>query len=469
MDLSLKQSEAWFYLHDNITTELLYGGAAGGGKSYLGCAWVINECVTFPEIRTFLGRSELKNLKESTLITFFKVATNEFGYRNGIDYKYNDQKGVINWKNGSTISLKDLKYYPSDPEFTALGSTEYTLGYIDEAHEITRKAFEIMNSRLRWMIAHYSLKPKILLGCNPGYTWIRDRFVKDEENNPRKLYEYQKFVQALVDDNPDKQFAALYKEQLAKITSDYDRQRLLFGDWDAMPKTGGEFYKSFDGQKHILDHLYNDTQPLHISFDFNVHPYCTLTVWQIDGKKVFQIDEFCLKSPNNNTYSICREFLFRYRTHKAGLFIYGDPAGRHEDTRSEKGHNDYAIIQKELAQFYPTVRVPKAAPSVVMRGNFINSIFERNYMGIEIYLSPRCQNSISDYLSLKQASDGTKDKRKYADPDLKISYERYGHTSDSADYFLCEAFAKEYNKFATGDKPISATYGTNYFNKEKRY
>lgn len=33
--LSQKQSDAWHYLEDNITTEVVYGGAAGGGKSFL--------------------------------------------------------------------------------------------------------------------------------------------------------------------------------------------------------------------------------------------------------------------------------------------------------------------------------------------------------------------------------------------------------------------------------------------------
>ena len=34
---SEKQFLAWQYLNDNITTEIGYGGAASGGKSYLGC------------------------------------------------------------------------------------------------------------------------------------------------------------------------------------------------------------------------------------------------------------------------------------------------------------------------------------------------------------------------------------------------------------------------------------------------
>lgn len=37
MKLFDKQLNAVYYLKDNKTTHLIYGGAAGGGKSALGC------------------------------------------------------------------------------------------------------------------------------------------------------------------------------------------------------------------------------------------------------------------------------------------------------------------------------------------------------------------------------------------------------------------------------------------------
>ena len=68
-----KQSKAFEYLMDNTTTELLFGGGAGGGKSYLGCAWIIHSCLKYKGIRCLIGRSKLDSLKKTTLNTFFEI------------------------------------------------------------------------------------------------------------------------------------------------------------------------------------------------------------------------------------------------------------------------------------------------------------------------------------------------------------------------------------------------------------
>jgi hypothetical protein len=37
IDLTKKQTQAWKLLMDESTNEVLYGGSAGAGKSWLGC------------------------------------------------------------------------------------------------------------------------------------------------------------------------------------------------------------------------------------------------------------------------------------------------------------------------------------------------------------------------------------------------------------------------------------------------
>ena len=67
------QGQALEYLFDNNTTEVLYGGAAGGGKSFLGCAWIILLCLKYPKTRYLIGRSKLDSLKKTTFLTFLDV------------------------------------------------------------------------------------------------------------------------------------------------------------------------------------------------------------------------------------------------------------------------------------------------------------------------------------------------------------------------------------------------------------
>ena len=112
MNLTKKQTQALDYLEDSTTNELLFGGGAGGAKSFLGCLWIILSCLKYDGTRWVIGRSKLKALKETTLNTFFEVAK-MLGMSAGEHYVYNAMSGTI--KIGqSEVILKDLFHYPSD-------------------------------------------------------------------------------------------------------------------------------------------------------------------------------------------------------------------------------------------------------------------------------------------------------------------------------------------------------------------
>lgn len=211
---------------------------------------------------------------------------------------------------------------------------------------------------------------------------------------------------------------------------------------------GGLFYKKFS-LKNTRVNVYNPYLPIHISFDFNVNPYMSCSVWQMDGNTLYNIDEIACKTPNNDTRSVCREFTYRYNLHKTGVFIYGDPSGRNEDTRSEKGHNDYSVIEDELAKFNPILRVPTTHPPVHMRGMFINAVFEYNFNGLFIFINEKSVYLKQDLLFGKEASDGTKFKEK-AKID-GITAEKYHHFSDNMDYLICEAWSEHFDSYQNGD------------------
>lgn len=224
--LTPKQTLAMDILSDDETNELLYGGAAGGGKSVLGCIFITKGSLQYPGTRWLLGRAVLKNLKESTLLTLFDVFK-MFGLKLGAHWKYNSQQGIITFWNGSEIYLKDLFLYPSDPEFDSLGSTEYTGAFIDECSQITLKAKNVVVSRLRYKTKEYNITPKCLMGTNPTKNFAYHEFYKPSLSGT--LPKHRKFVPALSTDNSylDPQYVV----RLGRLDP-ISRQRLLLGNWE---------------------------------------------------------------------------------------------------------------------------------------------------------------------------------------------------------------------------------------------
>lgn len=243
MKLNLKQTQALDYLEDNFTKEVLYGGAAGGGKSILGTYWLAKMALKYPGTRWVMGRAEMKTLKETTLVSFFKVAKMQ-GLIAGTHYKYIDNpKNIIVFPNGSEILLKDLKAYPSDPEFDDLGSLEITGAFVDEANQITIKAKNVLKSRIRHALDENGLIPKLLMSCNPAKNWVYKDFYRPARDG--NLENSCKFIQALVSDNPD--VSKHYRENLLGLDK-ASKERLLFGNWeyDDDPAALIEFDKILD-------------------------------------------------------------------------------------------------------------------------------------------------------------------------------------------------------------------------------
>ena len=248
--VNIKQTLAFHYLlHDKNKKFIVYGGAAGGGKSWLGCEWLMRCGWSFPGTRWFVGRNNIKDSRESVLVTFGKVAKH-YGFDN--EYSVNDSG--IKFKNGSEIILLDLTFYPKkDPLFERLGSKEYTGGWIEEAGEVHYMAFEVLKSRIgRHLNVEYELEPKMLITCNPKKNWLYKQFYKPWKDG--LLPKDCAFVQALVYDNPF--IADDYIETLKTISSKQTKMRLLMGWWEYEDNKG-----SLVDYDAIMDAFSNPIQP----------------------------------------------------------------------------------------------------------------------------------------------------------------------------------------------------------------
>ena len=249
------QEQAIEYLFDKTTTEVLFGGAAGGGKSWVGCSWLILMALKYPKTRYLMGRSKLDSLKKTTFNTFLEVCET-WNLKAGKHYNFNGGSNIITFYNKSEIILKDLFLYPSDRNFDNLGSLEITGAFIDEANQITEKAKNIVASRMRFKLDDYNIIPKLLMTCNPAKNWVYTQYYRPAKEGKQKPH--RKFIQSLVDDN--QYISKFYKTQLETL-DELSKQRLLFGNWeyDASKDNLIEYdailnmfsQKGVEGQKYI--------------------------------------------------------------------------------------------------------------------------------------------------------------------------------------------------------------------------
>jgi hypothetical protein len=222
-----KQHLAWQKWLDAITRFLLFGGGAGGGKSWWTCETVLYDCYAYPGIRTFIARKELKRLMQSTFVTWNKVCAYHHIPKEDwtLDGKYN----VIRFKNGSTVDLLDIDFMPSDPLYERLGSLEYTNGHIEEGGEIQFLAFDVLKTRVgRHRNEEFGLLPKIAITGNPSKNFLYTLFYKPWKAN--ELPPQYAFIQSLYGDNSHTR--EIYGAQLDEITDHVTRLRLKDGVWE---------------------------------------------------------------------------------------------------------------------------------------------------------------------------------------------------------------------------------------------
>jgi phage terminase large subunit len=213
-------------LYDKTTKYPCFGGAAGGGKSWIGCEWIAAMCLNFPGVRYFMGREELRSLKDSTVKTFFKMAKHH-----GIQdtFRYYEHYSAIRFTNGSEVALLDLKYVPSDQLFERYGSTEYTGGLIEEAGHVHFNAFDTLKSRVgRHLNDQYDITKKILITCNPKKNWLYHTFYKPWKEG--RLEAGYAFIQSLAAEN--NKIDKGYLESLDEIKDQTLKKRLKYGDWE---------------------------------------------------------------------------------------------------------------------------------------------------------------------------------------------------------------------------------------------
>lgn len=316
-----KQAIAWQYLFDEITTEIGYGGAARGGKSWLLVTYFIIMCIAYPETRWALGRKELKRLKMTTLVTFFKAAKH-YGLHREIDWRYNQQDGVIYFTNGSEILLLDMAYSPQDPLYLRFGGLEITGAGIEESNEVPYAAIDIIQSRVgNWNNDKYGIKPITFETFNPDKGHVYRRFYKPHKE--KILPKHIKFIAALPTDNPHIPQSYIEKlKQRDKVT----RERLLHGNFEY----DADDTKIFDYEA-ILDLFSNNFVPggeryLTCDVATSGKDYMTIYIW--DGLRVEKIYYEDKTDPKKLQKTI-EDFAYQYKIPRSHIIYDNDGVGNY--------------------------------------------------------------------------------------------------------------------------------------------
>jgi hypothetical protein len=446
-----KQRQAHRLLQQNRV--VLYGGAIRGAKSYWGCMEIISLCYKYPNSRWLMLRKTLPVLK-ATLLKTFRENFLDKGWGQYV-VSFPQSTMVLRWANGSEIVFMS-ESYDDDKELNRFKGLEINGAFIDEVNEIQEVTYHKVLERAGSWFHSAGCPVKILMSCNPSQNWVKEKFYNRWKNGT--LPPDHAYLHANIFDNPH--LPQQYIRSLETLPR-YQYEVYVQGNWDIAIKTGGEFYKCFDPEKHVAPVSYNPALPLHISWDDNVNPYLPCGIFQIEGTALRMIDEVCGTTPGNTIQAVCNEIMRRYPAHNAGMFVYGDATANRQDTRLEKGYNFYRLVLDNLQQYRPVSRVTPSNPPVVMRGNWLNTVFEKQYGGLSITIGTHCKHTINDLILLKEAPDGTKLKEQTTDPTTGARCQKYGHFSDLLDYLCCSAFAAQFAQYQAGSITAKPAYGRN--------
>jgi len=213
--------------------EVLYGGAAGGGKSVVQLMAAL-QYVDQPNYSALLIRKTYADLAQpKALLDMAKEWLGPF-VKSG-EVKYSEKDKMYRFPSGATLKFGYLetdkdKYQYQGAAFSYIG--------VDECTQIVPSGYTYLFSRLR-KGANDNFPLRFRATANPGgenHTFYYNRFFGEEAK-----IRGRKFIGATLDDNPNLDTEA-YKQSLMELTP-LERDQLLNGNWEAREE-GGMFDRS---------------------------------------------------------------------------------------------------------------------------------------------------------------------------------------------------------------------------------
>lgn len=260
MDLVLtrKQIEVLNLIQPGDANEILYGGAAGGGKSWLLRALAIIWAIQVPGAQIFLFRRKVKDLVATHMRgpSSFPVLLKE--YVDDKLCKINLSNNYIEFENNSIISLNHCQH---DSDLNNFLSAEIHILLIDESTTFAEKMIRFLRGRLRTGSLQVPEEfiasiPFIVYGSNPrgeSHVYFKTKFVDagipgipfqaaPEEGGMRRC-----FVPSLLSDNPH--IEKEYSDRLRGLGDPDVVEAYLSGDWSIVE---GAALPSLKREHHVV-------------------------------------------------------------------------------------------------------------------------------------------------------------------------------------------------------------------------
>ncbi len=243
MKLKLSVTEKQKLFIDAKEAEVLFGGAAGGGKSYGQMVDALLFALLHPGSKQLVLRRTFAELEKSLIRTALALYPRDI-------YSFNSSSHTGKFKNGSVI---DFGYCASENDVYQYQSAEYDIIRFDELTHFTEAQYIYLISRVR---GANSYPKQIKSSTNPGgigHSWVKSRFIDAGASGKSFIGAdgmKRIFIPSLLDDNrflrdgdPE------YKKRLLALP-EREKKALLYGDWNIFE---GQYFSEFSRKKHTVE------------------------------------------------------------------------------------------------------------------------------------------------------------------------------------------------------------------------
>lgn len=224
-------------------TDVLYGGSAGGGKSYAMIVDPLRFAHKTAHRALILRRSmpELRELIDKSRELYPKAFPG---------CKYREVEKLWNFPSGAKVEFGFLE---RDADVYRYQGQAYSwIGFDEITHLPTEFSWNYLASRLR--TTDPEITPYMRCTANPGGVgahWVKKRYISPAPPNDSFMGAdgiTRKFIPARLQDNPYLAYDGRY-EQMLKSLPPAQRKQLLEGDWDVAE---GAAFTEFERPLHVI-------------------------------------------------------------------------------------------------------------------------------------------------------------------------------------------------------------------------